>query len=134
MSQGPGRSSWDDVVVAPITPETIRYELQRFHAERFFSPEVMRAISMESYRHAATGDLVMRLTGIVAVWREERLLKVPADWWQHFKQRFFPGWALKRWPVLYQWYDAAVVLPKVPVVRPEYHAVEFAVWQPRQAA
>lgn len=23
----------------------------------------------------------------------------PADWWQHFKQRWFPAWALRRWPV-----------------------------------
>lgn len=23
----------------------------------------------------------------------------PATWWQAFKQRFFPRWALKRWPV-----------------------------------
>ena len=24
---------------------------------------------------------------------------VPVDWWQHFKQRWFPTWALWRWPV-----------------------------------
>ena len=23
----------------------------------------------------------------------------PADWWQHLKQRWFPAWAQKRWPV-----------------------------------
>jgi hypothetical protein len=27
---------------------------------------------------------------------------VPKDWWQHFKQRWFPGWALRRWPVQYR--------------------------------
>lgn len=25
-------------------------------------------------------------------------LDYPADWWEHFKQRFFPKWALRRWP------------------------------------
>lgn len=25
--------------------------------------------------------------------------KVPASWWQHLKQRWFPKWALRRWPV-----------------------------------
>ena len=23
----------------------------------------------------------------------------PADWWQAFRQRWFPAWALRRWPV-----------------------------------
>lgn len=25
--------------------------------------------------------------------------KHPRDWWEHFKLRWFPRWALKRWPV-----------------------------------
>ncbi len=25
----------------------------------------------------------------------------PRDWWQHFKERWFPAWARYRWPVLY---------------------------------
>ena len=25
----------------------------------------------------------------------------PADWWQHFKERWFPKWALRRFPVRY---------------------------------
>jgi hypothetical protein len=25
-------------------------------------------------------------------------VEYPADWWQHFKQRWFPCWALRRWP------------------------------------
>ena len=28
-----------------------------------------------------------------------RYEEVPGDWWEHFKQRWFPAWALKRWPV-----------------------------------
>lgn len=26
----------------------------------------------------------------------------PATWWEHFKERFFPAWALERWPVRYR--------------------------------
>lgn len=26
----------------------------------------------------------------------------PADWWQAFKARWFPGWALSRWPVKWE--------------------------------
>ena len=68
--------------------------------------------------------------GVVAMWREQRMLSVPANWWQHVKQRWFPRWALRRWPVLHTHYDAAVILPRVPIpVNEAYHTVEFAVFQ-----
>lgn len=28
----------------------------------------------------------------------------PADWWQAFKDRWFPAWALKLWPVEYEYF------------------------------
>jgi hypothetical protein len=28
-------------------------------------------------------------------------MEVPLDWWEHFKERWFPVWALRRWPVRY---------------------------------
>lgn len=28
-------------------------------------------------------------------------LYAPADWWEHFKERWFPDWAKQRWPVRY---------------------------------
>jgi hypothetical protein len=31
--------------------------------------------------------------------KEKRRCEWPATWWQHFKQRWFPRWALRRWPV-----------------------------------
>lgn len=45
--------------------------------------------------------LVMRLASKVLakeVKQEEGSTTVPADWWSHFKQRWFPKWALRRWP------------------------------------
>lgn len=29
-------------------------------------------------------------------------IKYPADWWQHFKERFFPSYLLARFPVEYK--------------------------------
>jgi hypothetical protein len=31
---------------------------------------------------------------------DNAIVRYPADWWQAFKRRFFPAWALRRWPVL----------------------------------
>ena len=76
------------------------------------------------------GRMVASIKGYL--WSEElghKCLEVPYDWWEHFKQRWFPSWATKRWPVLWEWHDAAVILPRVPVVRPEYNQVEFPVWR-----
>jgi hypothetical protein len=41
------------------------------------------------------------------IWAEDDCVrrfefKVPATWWQHFKERFFRGWMRRRWPVRYQ--------------------------------
>lgn len=30
-----------------------------------------------------------------------KIIKHPRDWWQAFKERWFPVWALDRWPVEY---------------------------------
>ena len=46
-------------------------------------------------------QMILRIKGFV--WGEElepRTIKYPRDWWQAFKQRWFPEWALKRWPVM----------------------------------
>lgn len=37
--------------------------------------------------------------------------KCPADWWQHFKKRWFPFWALKKFPVKYKTIDIFRLYP-----------------------
>jgi len=36
------------------------------------------------------------------IWGEEigrQEVEWPADWWEHFKKRWFPRWAIRKWPV-----------------------------------
>jgi hypothetical protein len=47
----------------------------------------------------------------------------PADWWQAFKDRWFPLWAKKRWPVQYRKYAL--------VAREMYPKVAFPQWEHR---
>lgn len=54
-----------------------------------------------------TDDVIVDLRGYVWAQRiqnETAILTVeyPATWWQHFKQRWFPRWARRRWPVRMQ--------------------------------
>lgn len=47
--------------------------------------------------------------------QEEPIEEIPADWWQHFKLRWFPKWAKKKWPVRYEWVTAYHVFPEIPI-------------------
>ena len=38
----------------------------------------------------------------------QRRIIYPRDWWQAFKKRWFPGWLLKRFPVVYTEYVISV--------------------------
>lgn len=64
----------------------------------------------------------------------------PATWWQAFKQRFFPRWAIKRWPVQLTVVkrpdvvvEAEALFPElVPMKGQSYCAVRFYASPPRQ--
>jgi hypothetical protein len=46
------------------------------------------------------GGITVRIIQEVYGRQSPRLTyRYPRDWWQAFKQRFLPAWALKRWPV-----------------------------------
>jgi len=64
------------------------------------------------------------------VWGERlpvHQVRYPADWWQAFKERWFPDWALKRWPVRWTVYelDVAAVYPDFRPSLPQYDAFEI---------
>lgn len=113
---------------ADIPVRSIRFDTERFSAARYFSPEVLERIQVRR-GDGIEREVSIMLDGLVAKWTEDRILQVPANWWEHFKQRWFPAWALERWPVLMKTYDAAVILPMVPISDPKFHRVEFAVWR-----
>ena len=44
-----------------------------------------------------------------------KIIKYPADWWQSFKERWYPNWAKKRWPVCYTVFDIEILYPKIDI-------------------
>lgn len=40
-----------------------------------------------------------------------RIIRHPDNWWEAFKERWFPKWLLKKFPVCYKTYDSLVVFP-----------------------
>jgi len=112
--------------ISPV--EHFRYDL-----ERIVSSETLDRIYIESEESYNLDKVVIRAIRNVACWRASETLVVswPADWWQHFKQRFFPSWALKRWPVLRhtEVYRATAYLPSIPVPDPRVREQAFYGWK-----
>jgi hypothetical protein len=46
---------------------------------------------------------------------EQPIMKIPADWWQAFKQRWFPEWLKARFPVEWAEIEAIHKFPEVDV-------------------
>ena len=78
-------------------------------------------------------QFVFRLRGYLMGHKlPERKFSYPSDWWQAFKLRWFPAWALKRYPVRYTviTVSANALYPDFKVALPDQrHFIDVAVWQ-----
>jgi hypothetical protein len=85
--------------------EKFTYQFRKFAQIYYATDEFMREIDSpvlaESMHTSFAKDtLAFRLTWDLAC-RDLMELKWPSDWKQAFKERWFPGWLLKRYPVRY---------------------------------
>lgn len=58
----------------------------------------------------ALRELIMSMHTYVMAMPDETIeihRQYPADWWQAFKERWFPEWAKDRWPVCYERIDVS---------------------------
>lgn len=63
-------------------------------------------------------------------WPSEHI-EYPRDWWQALKERWYPAWAKKRWPIRYihYVYDVSVIYPEFEVAMPdEKHKIVSSCW------
>lgn len=59
------------------------------------------------------GQLRVTLAAGRVVTRHYRTERVPADWWQGVRERWCPGWWLRRWPVRTREIETARLLQRV---------------------
>lgn len=117
-----------DGSVIRALPEIVRCELEKVTLSHVLPDTFIRGLRPQQVVDEALRGTIVQLDGLVALWRSQATIEVPADWWQHFKQRWFPAWALRLWPVQVRRYDAAAVLPSVPV--PAHgDEIRFSVWR-----
>jgi hypothetical protein len=78
-----------------VALQFLRVEVQR-HIPRLLLDQ---KLSVESI----AGEIVLRLTGHVLGRKLEPVeVRWPDDWWQAFRERWFPRWWLARWPVRFR--------------------------------
>ena len=77
------------LALSVVIPEHQLRELPQYRATSWFNHKV-NALVLEVHR---------ALYGCEVHEQELKVESVPADWWQHFKLRWFPRWAVRRWPV-----------------------------------
>ncbi len=79
------------------TLEVLRQTLlTQLHEEFVIAAEV----DFDMLRGFARDMITVRVVQTILGQRlDEQVVRYPSDWWQGFKQRFFPRWARRRWPI-----------------------------------
>ena len=86
----------------------MRFAVQRAFPSRQFNELVSNA------QYSIIGDMVVVGASWSAMARKAKdAVSFPADWWEAFKERWFPSWALARWPVVRREFRAQEILPAV---------------------
>jgi hypothetical protein len=83
--------------------KTIFLEKLKYSLYQKFSRESIESAYVDEEVFAAISDIIIVSVGGF-IWGNEigkETIEYPSDWWQAFKKRWFPEWALKKWPVSY---------------------------------
>ena len=100
------------------------------------SPHLIDAcVEYQEHVYFMADEIRLKVTGYVwAETLESKEFKWPADWWEAFKEQWFPAWALRRWPVRYERHklDVKAVYPNLRpnVPRQEYVIHVLEDWGP----
>ena len=108
----------DDNSILADEVMTVHFVRQYIQSGRSLPQHILDSARPHARRNMV-GDIWLTLAAEIAAWRAPETVEVkyPEDWWQAFKQRWAPGWFLRRWPVQYHHkvYCAAAFLPNCPI-------------------
>ena len=92
----------DDTLDSIILRKELCLNVRRILADRDIYPQ---NLTFEEYRMDLVDGMAMDMRayflGVPEKANHDHRL-VPLDWWQHFKDRWFPKWAKRRWPVQHE--------------------------------
>ena len=104
-----------------MVTKSVRLEKLKIGLKTYISEELLDAgVEMEQ---TYIGHITALIHGYV--WGESvgepKIIRYPRDWWQAVKMRWFPRWALRRWPAIETVHhiDAKVFYPNFRVSLPK---------------
>lgn len=116
-----------EVPYKEIILERLTYAAQTHLSERF---AIEPKVSVDYLRPEFRGMTATIRQDILCHKLETVKVKYPRDWWQSFKERWFPEWMLEKCPIEYERkkLEARVLLPKIDIPADQYemylHLVE----------
>lgn len=113
--------------------ETIDLQAERFASTHETCRRLLDELGYDHTWHShddyVTENLVRTLHAYVWSRKENsKSVSYPADWFEAFKERWFPKWALKRWPVKITTvtFEATSLYPTIKL-RPESHKAHLRI-------
>lgn len=91
-------------------------------------------IDVEAFEDLFAEDAMLRLKAVVMGEHiETPAVRYPKDWKEAVRERFFPEWALRRWPVQYteKVFDTRVVYPMISLPLDQHSIAEVCVKERR---
>jgi len=88
--------------VSPPIAKMIKLKMREFVVRQAVSDKLLESADVNVIVDTVMRNMIMeihRKFSSLEIKRQE--VKYPADWKQAFKERWFPKWALKKWPVQY---------------------------------
>ncbi|MEM1297506.1 MAG: hypothetical protein AAGH89_19220 [Verrucomicrobiota bacterium] len=96
----PAYSTWEAREPVPTEVSAIALEQQHYALEMASGPEFRSRVKQAEYE--MNHRLFRQLSIDIFTQKTDPIqIKVHRDWWQAFKDRWFPAWALELWPVEY---------------------------------
>lgn len=89
-----------------VQTEQFLLALVKARAERWLSGQALATLDVNTHLERAADATLIELSA--EIWAHEENVAFefeeirPASWWEHLKQRHFPRWAERRWPVRYR--------------------------------
>lgn len=92
-----------------MNTQEVTLRIERFNA----SASLPANFESEVHEDACLGRVLRMWAEMPTLQMQRHIAKYPRDWKQAFKERWAPGWFLRRWPVIYteEVFDARLAYP-----------------------
>lgn len=98
----------------PVTEaDRVELEVTMYAIQQALSKQHLQYLKVDLHHHPVFDLFILNASWRVLARKAQHTISYPADWWQAVKERWFPAWALRRWPVQRVTLRAQEILPAI---------------------